>query len=786
MKTLVILTLEYPDPILEKELPYLSAAFEKIYILPQSVGRMDAIGNVEVRDIFEDKAGRSRWRLLLRHAFTLLNLFSYSFQFSSRMNYARYHRSIIGHFLNEICKLSPLKNFIIQNNLQDAIFYDYWLVDATIALALLKRRGLIRKTIARTHGFDLYDERQFEGVVSFREFRIEHLDAVFAISEHGYEYLRNRLPEHLREKVRLSRLGVADPGPPAPKKRYKDDAHLIVSCARLIPLKRILVLAECLRTTRMDICWIHFGDGPARKEVEEAVQHLPKNVVAEIRGNVQNDEVLKFYREFHVDLFVSLSETEGIPVSMMEAISAGIPVFSCSVNGIPELVNETTGKLIPLETRSIDILRELEQTLQKNTFDPQVVYGAFNKHFNASHNINQFISAIQQLFNLPASQKKYQECTQCVLSTDDDPYITFDATGVCQYCRQYSVDTIRLQKAGKPGTTAFEDMINTIKRAGQGRKYDCIIGISGGVDSTYLAYLAKASGLRPLAVHFDNGWNSELAVMNIEKIVTKLDLDLHTLIVEWDEFRDLQTAFLKASVIDIELVTDHAMLATLYRLALKNKIRYILSGHNQVTEAVLPKHWYHDKRDHVHIRSIHALFGTIPLKTFPQLDTWLKFRVEWSRIKSVSLLDYIPYNSHQVREFLVQELGWRDYGGKHYESVFTRFYQGYILPRKFGVDKRRAHLSNLICAGQISRDEAIAQLAKPTYSPELQKQDYEYVMKKLQLSEETFQQLLEMPVKLHTDYPVDVSLYERFRIFKLLAPFWRFYKKFRNSMTTTE
>jgi N-acetyl sugar amidotransferase len=783
MKVLVILTIEFPDPILDNELPHLSRAFDKVYILPQSARSNEVMGNVEVVSIFRTVDLKRPWRLLIANLLSLMRVFVYTLQYSERAKYVRHYRSFFGHFLNEVHKVPALKEFVLSKNLGDAIFYDYWMVDATIALGLLKRQGVIKRTVARVHGFDLYDERQFEGCVSFREYRVENLDAVFAISLHGYEYIRTRLPAHLKSRVHLSYLGVTDPGITLAQKKHSHADYLVVTCARLIALKRVALLADVLANTRLRVHWVHFGGGILKSELDEAITKLPQNVSVDLRGETNHDAVLAFYKEFHVDLFVSLSESEGIPVSMMEAISHGIPIFACRLNGIPEIVNDLTGTLIPLTAGKDEILDELEQTLLRRKFDRSAIYNFYLKRFNAAHNYNQFVSDIHELYNIQRHASMQQECARCVLSTADDPYITFDASGVCRYCLQYEMDEARLQREGKPSEQGLQALVSVIRKAGEGQKYDCLIGISGGVDSTYLAWLAKSVGLRPLAVHFDNGWNSELAVMNIENLVSRLGLDLHTLVVDWEEFRDLQLAFLKASVIDIELVTDHAMLATLYKLALQKNIKYILSGHNQVSEAVLPKNWYHDKRDHIHLKAIHKLFGTVPVKTFPRMNSWLKFRVEWKGITTVHLLDYIPYNTRDVKKFLVEELGWRDYGGKHYESVFTRFYQGYILPKKFGVDKRRAHLSNLICSGQITKAEAEEILLEPPYTDELQRNDQAFVTKKLKLSEGEFQGIMSLPVKKHSDYPVDVSIYERFYFLKIIAPFWRIFKTVRNAFS---
>lgn len=373
----------------------------------------------------------------------------------------------------------------------------------------------------------------------------------------------------------------------------------------------------------------------------------------------------------------------------------------------------------------------------------------------------------------------YQQCSRCILDTNDDPQITFDSFGVCSYCRQYDEQEKRFVKKDSEGEQQLKNIISQIKEAGAGKPYDCILGISGGIDSTYLALKAKEFGLRPLAIHFDNGWNSELAVSNIESIISKLRLDLKTFVIDWDEFKDLQLAFLRASVVDIELITDHAILAKLYQLAIDHNIKYILSGGNIVTEFILPKNWIHDKRDHVNIRSIHKLFGKRSLSTFPLYTSFLKWRVVWKGVKSVTLLDLLPYNKEEVKHTISKELGWRDYGGKHYESVFTRFYQGYILPVKFGIDKRKAHLSNLICSGQLTRVQALEELRKTGYEESMINADYEFVIKKLSLTKEEFEVIMKLPVKNHTDYETEKSIYARFPILKLIRPFWIKFKSLK-------
>lgn len=371
-------------------------------------------------------------------------------------------------------------------------------------------------------------------------------------------------------------------------------------------------------------------------------------------------------------------------------------------------------------------------------------------------------------------------CTRCILGTSDDPSITFNSDGVCSYCQQYDAHKSEFVKTDNK--QELDALVSKIKEAGKGQPYDCVIGLSGGVDSTYLAVLAKKLGLRPLAFHFDNGWNSELAVANIANIVTKLGFDLETHVIDWEEFRDLQRAFLKASVVDIEMLTDHAIVASVYRGAIKHGIKYVLSGMNYVTESVLPQSWVHPKGDHVHIRAISKKYGSLPLKKFPLLSSKLNLQVAWRGITSVPLLNYVPYIKADVKKVIASEVGWRDYGGKHYESVFTRFYQGYILPQKFHIDKRKAHLSNLICSGQITRDEALQELSHVAYPDELFRIDYDFVLKKLGFTKEEFDEIMKSPVKKHSDYPVGGDLYERFPVLRILRPLWYFIKRVKRAL----
>lgn len=353
---------------------------------------------------------------------------------------------------------------------------------------------------------------------------------------------------------------------------------------------------------------------------------------------------------------------------------------------------------------------------------------------------------------LPATSA--QVCTRTVMD-GSDPDIRFDADGVCNYWHEYQAFAATLPDAAAK-QARLDTLLAAVRADGKGKPYDCVIGLSGGVDSSYVTWLAKQWELRPLIVHFDNGWNNELAVRNIENICKKLDFELHTFVMDWDEFRDLQRAYFKASVVDIEVPTDHMISGALYRLAAKYNLKYILSGLNHATEWLMPPSWNYAKFDLVNLKAIHRKFGERPLRKLPALGVWQRAWYQLVRgIHSEAVLDLVDFDKAKAKELLIRELDWVDYGGKHYESLFTRFYQGYILPQKFGVDKRKAHLSNLILSGQATRDEALRELQQPTYDAAMQERDKAYVRKKLGFSEAEFEELLVRPNQRHEIYGTD-------------------------------
>lgn len=362
-------------------------------------------------------------------------------------------------------------------------------------------------------------------------------------------------------------------------------------------------------------------------------------------------------------------------------------------------------------------------------------------------------------------------CTFCVMD-DTNPAIEFDDAGQCNCCR----DALRrMPHEWWPGTEGGERMdrlVEMLKEQGQGKPYDVMVGLSGGIDSAYLAHFAvRKLGLRVLAVHVDGGWNSEPAVRNIESIVRGLDIDLHTYVVEWQEMRDLQLSFLKASVLNQDIPQDHAFFSTLYRTARKFGISHFLSGVNFASECIVPPGWGYPSTDGKHARAIHQRFGTVPLDTFPFMGLveflWMT-RLRRNLIVHRPL-NYMNYDKEAATVELKREYGWRDYGGKHSESRFTKFYQEIYLPRKFGFDKRRLHLSSLIVSGQMTREEALQELALPIATEQQMRRDIKFIAKKLGLSAGELDELIDRPAISHLDYPNQMVLHSRLTDLKNLV-----------------
>ena len=343
-------------------------------------------------------------------------------------------------------------------------------------------------------------------------------------------------------------------------------------------------------------------------------------------------------------------------------------------------------------------------------------------------------------------------CVRCLMDTSHTE-ITFGLDGVCNFCKGFEQNIAKQRRPPGELEKGLQERIERIRIDGRGREHDCILGVSGGVDSSYLALKCKDWNLRPLLVQFDNGWNSELALNNIQALCNSLSFDLYTYVVNWPEFRDLQMAFLKAGVVNVEAPSDHGIFACIYLEAIKRKIPWLLTGVNSATESNSPVGKFEGQAftygyrydDLHHLKAIHREFGTVALKTFPTIGWTRKLYIEKKLVKRLDALNWMQYNKADAINELQLRIGWRPYPGKHFESVITRFHQSYILPTKFGLDKRRLHLSGLIWSQQLTRAEAITEFSKPICDPKLLEQDKTFFLKKMKLSAAELKTLMESP-----------------------------------------
>lgn len=355
---------------------------------------------------------------------------------------------------------------------------------------------------------------------------------------------------------------------------------------------------------------------------------------------------------------------------------------------------------------------------------------------------------------IKTQEREYQRCTRCVMDTTDSR-ISFDESGVCDHCRNFDKNIKPYWNPKENRFDELEKIAERIRKEGKDRDYDCVLGLSGGADSSYLAYIAvEVMHLRPLALVVDTGWNLNVAVENIERIVKGLHLDMYTEVVNWKEMADLQLSFFKASISSCDQPQDHAIFAALYNYAAKHRIKYVLTGSNSATEFIRPPVEWIYMNDVVMLKDIHRKFGKIPLKTYP-LCGMLKYRILYRYfygMKRVFPLDYVVYDKERAMELLYEKFGWMKYENKHYENVFTRFFEGYYLPHKFGFDTRKNVLSTQILTGTMTREEALRILSKPPYNQEQMELDKEYVAKKIGITTEEFDEIIAQPNKTPADY----------------------------------
>lgn len=348
-----------------------------------------------------------------------------------------------------------------------------------------------------------------------------------------------------------------------------------------------------------------------------------------------------------------------------------------------------------------------------------------------------------------------------------DPSITFDAQGVCNHCRHFDEVTRSGWFPNDEGARKWATSVDEIRRVGRGQEYDCILGLSGGIDSSYLALKVKDWGLRPLVVHVDAGWNSELAVANIEAVVKHCNFDLHTHVVDWEEMRDLHLAYLRAGISNQDVPQDHVFFSALYHFATRNRIRYILSGGNLATEGIFPGAWHGATMDAINLKAIHRTFGERSLKTYSTISFFEYYF--WyplvKKMQTVRPLNFMPYDKDLAIEEMEKTMGWRSYGRKHGESLFTKLFQNHYLPKKFGYDKRLPHLSSLIVSGHMTRDAALVKLQEPLYAPDELEIDISYFCKKLRISRAQFDEFLKPPGR---DYSEFQNWDSRHRLVKVL------------------
>lgn len=365
--------------------------------------------------------------------------------------------------------------------------------------------------------------------------------------------------------------------------------------------------------------------------------------------------------------------------------------------------------------------------------------------------------------DLMVEPKLHQMCTRCI-STEETPGISFDENGLCSYCKM-SEEMEKEYPTGSEGKKMLADIVSTMKKAGRGRKYDCVLGVSGGCDSSYLLYKLKEMGLRILAVHFDNTWNSDIATTNIYKVLKKLDIDLYTHVVNNKEYDDIYKSFLKASVKEIDVPTDIALITTLYQAASKNGVKYILDGHSPRTEGIVPTGFVY--MDGKFIDSVQRKFGTYKFKTYPNL--WITHWFKWmlvDKIKRIRPLYYMDYDKSEAKKYLIKNFGWQWYGGHHMENRFTYFCVNYYMPKKFNADLRVSEFSGLIRSGQMTRNEALIKIAEPK---QIDQEIIDLVQKRLSISNQELEEIMLAPVKTFHDYKTYKPFFEKFRwLFKIL------------------
>jgi|GEM_PF-2252840 len=489
----------------------------------------------------------------------------------------------------------------------------------------------------------------------------------------------------------------------------------------------------------------------------------------------------------HSDAVIMIPDSDGTPNTALEAMALKIPVILGTARYDSLFFNDHTAWFVQSymphdvadcmsalmcenqQTLRTKVLNAFQTVGEKGNLDVSV--RTMKKIYNQV--LNKSLVSADDSVEVNEFDSDIQECSKCLLTNVDEPGLNFNGQGICRHCVEHASfgSTLAVEKSEK-----LKRFLLSVRESHSTSGYDCIVGLSGGTDSSYLLLKLVDMGVNPLVVHFDNGWNTEFATRNIELLTTKLNVDLYTHVADWEEYRQIQLAFFKASVIDIELITDHAIIALLIGLAKKHNIKYVITGQNSSTETHLPSNWHHFKTDWLNIKSIYRKYGKGRIRSLPHVKFFDLIRKDkYGFPQFVSLLDYIDYNKEQAQKELEHRVGWLKYEGKHFESVFTRFYQGYILPEKFNVDKRKAHLSSLICSGQITKEEARNILQDNHYTKKMISDDLEYVTKKLGITSDEFSEFMKLPVRNHLEFSSYIT--KHYRYLKLFNSFLKGGKK---------
>jgi len=794
-KNLVILVADYPygmgEPFLEDEIKMLEQRFDKIYFLntnpnnpvsgkfqlyvpekskivllypsPEKLSKFGKLGQVmSFRVMYELLLAVFKHKAKL--SIPLMKLISY-------------------YWVSSKVGKNAIKRFVQEEGLElkETLFYSYWCDFHAVSLARMRAKNKNVNFITRLHGWDLYFERHKINYLPLREYIFNHAEKIIPISNDGRKYILQRKLSIHPDKVITSRLGADDF---SLNKRYADQAIspvvskslTILTLSHINIVKRLDRMVEALKEIKdFEIVWHHIGYGyePYETEfIQYANQELSglANVQYHFHGQLTKEEVKHFLENEPIDVIVNCSDNEGIPVSLMEAISAGIPAIAFDIGGIPGIVsNRENGILMKFESGEhvLKLKNALEEFYRLTEAEKFSYSAAAKMHwktfFNKTTNYANFASLIQEGKNHVNSSLS---CVQCLINSDVYPNIVLDKYGVCDVCHVVEEKNRKLQE--RRDTNYLNNLLKEIAESKGKKQYDCILGISGGVDSAYLALKAREWGLNPLLVHIDNGWNSETAVYNIQTLINQLGLELYTVVIDWEEIKDLVRSFLKASVIDIDWANEMCSQAALYKVARKFGVKHILTGHQMATEGWMPDNVVHYKLDTVNFKAIHNRFGSRKLKSYKMIGFLKTYYME--RILGIKYyypLDYIDYNKDKVKAELVEKHGWRDYGQKHFESIFTRFYQGHILIHKFKIDKRKFHYSASILSGQLTKEKAIELLASNEYEMSGQmEQDKEYIIKKLDFTPQEFEDILNAPPKSHSDYPSVINIIKKLKRIK--------------------